>query len=155
MCMREKHTADEAFFVAAIDRTMAELRTAKDKQGNTCCHIAATVGHVDVLALLHEQGADMTAGTAKEAQWSPYHSACLYGKLDCMRYLHEHGFSEATDGQYPVLQTAYRQSYLNIVKFLVQSSQLTTFGLGTVFDVANGPVIQHGNILAAVCISIS
>eukprot|EP00935_MAST-01C_sp_MAST-1C-sp1_P000261 g261.t1 len=92
----------------------------KDKQGNTCCHIAATVGHVDVLKLLHEKGADMTAGTAKEAQWSPYHSACLYGKLDCMRYLFENGFGDPPEGQYPTLQMAYRHSYLNIVKFLVE-----------------------------------
>ncbi|CAG8478483.1 9753_t:CDS:2 [Cetraspora pellucida] len=62
---------------------------AKDDQGLSLLHWACDRGHLDVVKLLVEKGADMNVLTTGNE--TPLHYACISEHLDCARYLYKNG----------------------------------------------------------------
>lgn len=62
-----------------------------DKEGCTCLHVAATLGHVDVIETVMAAGADPHSRTSNGE--TPLHRAAQYGRVECVRALMQHGGS--------------------------------------------------------------
>ncbi|CAG8700691.1 20719_t:CDS:2 [Cetraspora pellucida] len=62
---------------------------AKDDQGLSLLHWACDRGHLNVVKLLVEKGADMNVLTTGNE--TPLHYACISEHLDCARYLYKNG----------------------------------------------------------------
>ena len=63
--------------------------TAKDNNGWTVLHWAASCGHLEVVKWLIEHGADVTA--KDKDGWTVLHSAAFGGHLEVVKWLVEHG----------------------------------------------------------------
>ncbi|KAG2180895.1 hypothetical protein INT43_008475 [Umbelopsis isabellina] len=61
----------------------------RDDQGLTALHYASDGGHLDVIKLLVEKGADVNALTNDHE--TPLHYACLSERADAAKYLIDHG----------------------------------------------------------------
>ena len=76
---------------------------ATDAEGLTPMHAAATAGFVDMMRLLHDNGASVTA-TDRDG-WHPFHFACAEGHYGAVVWLLSHGAdmqSPTNDGWLPI-----------------------------------------------------
>ena len=77
-------------------------------RGVTPMHVAARAGHVDILSILHEHGADLE-GRVINGQ-SPLHRALMGEKLEAAKCLLDYGAdinARTDDGRTPLYQAAY------------------------------------------------
>ncbi|EAU36780.1 predicted protein [Aspergillus terreus NIH2624] len=81
---------------------------APNNAGHSPVHAAATSGNVDILEMLFNKGADLSALAAKNE--TPLYFAVNNNRLDAARYILKHGgdFSTpTTDGMTPLYAASY------------------------------------------------
>lgn len=81
----------------------SELLEYKDEDGYTATHRAAYNGHVEVIEMLIQLGANLTAKT--NDQWQPLHCACKWDKVDAASLLLQNGAdinAQTKGGQTPL-----------------------------------------------------
>ncbi|XP_029695264.1 ankyrin repeat domain-containing protein 1 isoform X3 [Takifugu rubripes] len=105
--------------VARLIEAGANIINSRDKLWSTCVHAACRGGHLSVLQLLLDHGADITA--ADKLKSSPLHVSVRTGHLRCVEFLIHNGASVNTqdrEGDTP-LHDAVRQSRLKIIQLLL------------------------------------
>ena len=88
------------------------------REGNPM-HVAARAGHVSILALLLEHGANVDD---RDLTYTPLHQASFYGALESGRCLLDHGAdinARDYDGWTPLLLAAY-QGHVELVRMLLK-----------------------------------
>jgi len=92
---------------------------AKNLNGSTPMHAAASAGHVDILALLLEHGVDVDVRT--EDGTTPLISASMSGSVEAGWYLIDHGadINARNDGDYTPLYFAFR-GHVESVRMLLE-----------------------------------
>jgi hypothetical protein len=85
--------------VRALLAQGAEVDAVSGRLGATAFHAAALRGHVQVMDILFQKGAD--PNRADSIKKTPLHSAALMGNVEASRYLLEHGADpEARDNEW-------------------------------------------------------
>ncbi|XP_048249888.1 uncharacterized protein LOC124128376 [Haliotis rufescens] len=91
-------------------------------RGNDVKHtplfVACENGHIDIVRLLIEKGADVTAA-AKDG-CTPLHCACKNGHIDIVRLLIEKGADVSDAACYTPLQCACKNGHIDIVRLLIE-----------------------------------
>ncbi|CAL4076985.1 unnamed protein product, partial [Meganyctiphanes norvegica] len=108
-------------------KTSPELVTTTDKDGNTCAHIAALQGSVDVVRELMGQNRGVVInGRNRTGQSMPIHMAAEGGHARLVRFLVENGASpKAEDGAgFTPIHLAARYGHLEVLDVLRQKTNL-------------------------------
>lgn len=81
------------YFEAAAQFFSCESMQQLDDRGTSALHEAARNGHVDMLRVMLEKGADvnLTQDAPADAGNTPLHIACIYGNADVVKLLIENG----------------------------------------------------------------
>lgn len=98
-----------------------ETISTRDSWGGTALHWACDKGHLDIVHLLLQSGADKDAKTHQNM--TPLHCACSAGHFDVIRALLQYGADKDAknrDGWAPIHYAA-DEGHLNIVQLLVDN----------------------------------
>ena len=108
--------------VARIEQNPKSVQ-ASDAAGYTPLHFACQHGHVDVVKILIQEGADVNAC---ECGVTPLHRACFAGKLQVVEILIDNGancfIADSTgvgSGDLPIHKAA-RQGKLQVIRMLLK-----------------------------------
>jgi ankyrin repeat protein len=100
-----------------------DVNAQGEKYGRTALHLAAMNGHLEIVKLLLEHGADVNAKTKEGYGYTALHSAASNGHLEIVKLLLEHGAdvnAKTKYGGYTALHSATMNGHLEIVKLLLE-----------------------------------
>ena len=122
------------------DPRMVEMINAPDVDGNTCVHLAALHGNLEMMALFIEHGADFEKPN-KNGGLYPVHLAAQRGHWDLIKLLHRHHIrldQKCVDNEKTAIHYAAEVGADEVVKGLV------TMNAVDVADIdANGNLATH------------
>ena len=96
------------------------LMNAKQTDRTTAIHLAATYGHVEVLKLFHQKGADLNAKGRQSM--TPLILAAAYGHFDCVKFLieNEAKINDKDKIKRNALMMAVRNGNVRIASYLLK-----------------------------------
>ncbi|XP_078698733.1 transient receptor potential cation channel subfamily A member 1 homolog isoform X2 [Branchiostoma floridae x Branchiostoma belcheri] len=100
--------------------TISQMVTDQDNDENTCLHMAVDNGHLELVQLCLEKGADVNRPRTNFA--TPLHLACVSGNLDIVKLLLEHNArSNALNiSQEAPIHKAASYNHAHVVKYLLE-----------------------------------
>jgi len=116
--------------VGFLARAGADVCAPRSFDGNACAHLAASAGHVPILALLAELTPPDAAGNAsalsqkKPNGWTPAHFAAQSGHVGALRFIADRAgagvlLSAEADGWLPVHLAAQNGALLELLPLLL------------------------------------
>lgn len=141
----DRRCADLHAAVAAGDRARFEQLsgtgdvTCPDRDDWTLLHVAARAGHVDLVTLLLERGADIEA--RGDVGRTPLYEAAKYGQAEIVRFLVERGANvdAASDQGFTPMMVGAERGHLGILEYLLDRGA----SIGAVNEVGKTALHQY------------